>query len=223
MKLSQSTKDILSNFASINPSISVKKGNTVTTLAPDKTICAFVDVEEKFPTPFSIYDLSGFLNMLTLFSEPDLSFKDTFVEVAAGKSKCVYTYADDGIVQSIDKKVKFPPVDVEFKLPKEELNNLLKAAGTLNLNFINITKTKKSSDIIVSVVDPKNPSRNTFSVIVGEDDSNNEYSFLINREYLKVIKSNFTVSLSRQCISRWKSDEGIEYYIAVDKNSKFSE
>ena len=58
MKLSDSTLAVLKNFAGINNSILVKKGNQLRTISVAKNILAEAEIPEDFPRDVAIYDLS---------------------------------------------------------------------------------------------------------------------------------------------------------------------
>ena len=58
MKLSETTIDILSNFATINPNMLFKEGTTLSTISEAKNIMASATIEERIPREFGIYDLS---------------------------------------------------------------------------------------------------------------------------------------------------------------------
>ena len=71
MKLSDNTLTILKNFAGINNSILVKKGNKLRTISVAKNILAEAEITpEEFPRDFAIYDLNQFLNFLSLDKDP---------------------------------------------------------------------------------------------------------------------------------------------------------
>ena len=74
MNLSDNTLGILKNFAGINNSILVKKGNQLRTISVAKNILAEANITEEFPRDVAIYDLNQFLNGLGLHSDPDLDF-----------------------------------------------------------------------------------------------------------------------------------------------------
>lgn len=76
MKLSKNTINILRNFSGINTNLLLKPGNQLMTVAANKTAFASAEVEETFDTEFGIYDLSEFLGVLSVFSEPDLEFSE---------------------------------------------------------------------------------------------------------------------------------------------------
>ena len=64
MKLSDKTLVILKNFAGINNSILVKRGDNLRTISLAKNILAEANINEEFPRDFAIYDLNQFLKTL---------------------------------------------------------------------------------------------------------------------------------------------------------------
>ena len=81
MKLSNETVSVLKNFSTINQNLVIKSGSTITTMSAMKNIVAKADVKEDFPQDFAIYDLNEFLSVISLFTNPELEFKDDFVIV----------------------------------------------------------------------------------------------------------------------------------------------
>ena len=75
MKLSNETRDVLKNFASINSNLLVKPGKQIATMSAMRNIVALATIEETFETEFAIYDLNEFLAALSLFKKPVLDFK----------------------------------------------------------------------------------------------------------------------------------------------------
>ena len=59
MKLSNETLTVLKNFAGINQSILVRKGNKLRTISVMKNILAEAEITEEFPKDFGIYDLNN--------------------------------------------------------------------------------------------------------------------------------------------------------------------
>ena len=92
MKLSDSTLAVLKNFAGINNSILVKKGNQLRTISVAKNILAEAEIPEDFPRDVAIYDLNQFLNGLSLHQDPNLDFtEDAYISIEEGKSCLLYT------------------------------------------------------------------------------------------------------------------------------------
>ena len=98
MKLSDNTVALLKNFAGINNSILVKKGNRLRTISVAKNILAEADITEEFPRDFAIYDLNQFLNGLSLHQDPDLDFvEESYLSIKEGKRRVKYFFADPNV------------------------------------------------------------------------------------------------------------------------------
>ena len=74
MKISDTTKSVLKNFADINQNLLVQPGQELKTISTMKNILAKAKIEEEFTSEFGIYDLSEFLGVLSLFKRPTFSF-----------------------------------------------------------------------------------------------------------------------------------------------------
>ena len=87
MKLSNETREVLKNFASINSNLLVKAGNKIATMSAMRNIVALATIEETFEREFAIYDLNEFLAALSLFKKPVLDFKEKYMMIAEEGSK----------------------------------------------------------------------------------------------------------------------------------------
>ena len=114
MKLSDNTLALLKNFAGINNSILVKRGNQLRTISVAKNILAEADINEEFPRDFAIYDLNQFLNGIGLHQDPDLDFtEESYLSIKEGKRRVKYFYADPNVIISPpDKEIQLPSSDV---------------------------------------------------------------------------------------------------------------
>ena len=221
MKLSDSTLSILMNFAGINNSILVKKGNRLRTISVAKNILAEANLNEEFPSDFALYDLNQFLNVNnSLFRNPELDFTDKgYVVISEGKSKQTFFFADPNvIVTPPDKDITLPTEDVCFELSTEQLDKLLKAAAINQLpDFSAIGKNGK---VTLVVRDKKNDTSNNFNIVVGETES--EFSFNFKVENIKILPGTYEVVVSQKLLSRFTSkNHDLTYYIALEPDSTF--
>jgi hypothetical protein len=221
MKLSDSTLSILRNFAGINNSILVKKGNRLRTISVAKNILAEANLNEEFPSDFALYDLNQFLNVNnSLFRNPELDFTDKgYVVISEGKSKQTFFFADPNvIVTPSDKDITLPTEDVCFELSTEQLDKLLKAAAINQLpDFSAIGKDGK---VTLVVRDKKNDTSNNFNIVVGETES--EFSFNFKVENIKILPGTYDVVVSQKLLSRFTSkNHDLTYYIALEPDSTF--
>lgn len=217
MKIDTNTINVLKNFAKVNPSIVFPEGNVLKTMSPSKTIMAKSEVTTHFEKRFAIYNLDRFLSTLSLFNDPELTFKDKFVEISDVNSKIRYTYAEETtITKAPDKEIILPSIDVTFTLSNENLKSVEKGAGILQLPEIIVVGD--GSTISLQAADSKNPTSDVFSIEIGSTDK--VFKAIFKSENIKIIPGEYTVSISARGISHFVGKEA-EYWIAVEQSSTF--
>ena len=220
-KLTPQTLTILKNFSGINKNLLVRAGNSISTVSEAKNILGFATIDETIDQDFGIYDLNEFLSAYALLEDPTLTFDSSSVVLESGKSQVRYRFADESILTFPTKKINMPAVDLKVDISAEALNQIRKAASALGHAVASIKKV--NGGISLSVVDPKNATANTYSIVL-EDKTDNgaefDLQFLISS--LKVIPGDYTVEISSKLISHWThSTEPVEYYIALEKTSSY--
>lgn len=220
MKLSDTTLTVLKNFAGINNSILVKKGNKLRTISVAKNILAEADITEEFPREFAIYDLNQFLNGLGLHQDPDLDFKeDSHITIREGKRRVKYFFADPNVIVSPpDKEIQLPSSDVCFQLESVTLEKLLKAAAVYQLP--DLSAVGEAGVIRLVVRDKKNDTSNEYSIVVGETDQ--EFVFNFKVENIKIIPGAYDVVVSSKLLSQFTNSKyNLTYWIALEPDSSF--
>ena len=221
MKLSDKTLTILKNFAGINNSILVKKGNQLKTISVAKNILAEAQIDEEFSRDFAIYDLNQFLNGLGLHQDPDLDFSpDSYLTIREGKRRVKYFYADPAVIVSPpDKTISLPSEDVHFQIDSIALEKLLKAAAVYQLP--DLSAIGEAGVIKLVVRDKKNDTSNEFAIVVGETDK--EFAFNFKVENIKIIPGAYDVVVSSKLLSRFSNtNHNLKYYIALEPDSSFN-
>ena len=184
MKLSDKTLVILKNFAGINNSILVKRGDNLRTISLAKNILAEANINEEFPRDFAIYDLNQFLNGLGLHQDPELDFKeDSFLSIREGKRRVKYFFADPQVITAPpEKTLTLPTEDVCFQLDSVTLEKLLKAAAVYQLP--DLSAIGEAGVVKLVVRDKKNDTSNEFAIVVGE--TKDEFSLTLRLKILKL-------------------------------------
>lgn len=219
MQFDNNTLTILKNFASINPSILFKPGKYLSTISQTKTVFAKAKVDQEFEDTFAIYDLSKFLSTLSIFDDPELIVHDKSLEIKKDKRRINYVFADPSfIVKPPEKEIQLPEADVEFTITSEQYQELMKVLSILSLPEIAITGDGET--ITVRAIDSKNPTSDNYNVEVGETDKT--FNAIIRTENLKLLPGKYDVKISARGFSKWES-ETIEYFLAVESTSTFSE
>ena len=220
MNLSEKTLTILKNFAGINNSILVKKGNNLRTISVAKNILAEAEIVEDFSRDFAIYDLNQFLNGLGLHQDPDLDFKEeSYLTIREGKRRVKYFFADPNVIISPpEKEISLPTEDVHFQLDSVTLEKLLKAAAVYQLP--DLSAVGEAGVVKLVVRDKKNDTSNEFAIVVGETDK--EFVFNFKVENIKIIPGAYDVVVSQKLLSKFTNESlDLKYFIALEPDSTF--
>ena len=219
MKLSSQTINVLKNFSTINQNLVIKEGSSISTMSAMKNIIAKATVEETFPKEFAIYDLNEFLSVISLFSNPELDFKDNFVLITEeGSSKSsTYWYSDPSVVTSPSKEVTMPSAEIKFNLSSDTLSEVQKAAAVIGVPDMVLESGE------LRVTDKKNDTANSYSTqVVQSNDAAETYKFWFKVENLKLLPGSYDVQVSAKKISYFKnSNFDIEYFIALEPESSY--
>ena len=222
MKLSDSTLAVLKNFAGINNSILVKKGNQLRTISVAKNILAEAEIPEDFPRDVAIYDLNQFLNGLSLHQDPNLDFtEDSHITIKEGRRRVKYFYADPQvIIAPPEKEINLPTQEVCFQLESTALDKLVKAAAVYQLPDLSVIG--ENGEITMVVRDKKNDTSNEYAVNVGETDKQFEFNFKM--ENIKIIPGAYDVVISSKLLSEFTNTQyNLKYFIALEPDSTYNE
>ena len=224
MKISKETLEVLKNFSAINPNLVVNEGNKLSTIAEAKNIMASTTVTETFPKGFGIYDLNEFLSAHSLIEDADLEFGDNSVVMKSPTSSITYRYADKSILTSPEKGVNMPESEVNITITEDLISQIRKAGGALGHPVVSITAAEGDDNIYFEVKDPNNSSANTFQIKTGDYSGNAVFDFQFLIANLKLIPGDYKVCVSSKLISHWEciNNNSVEYWIALEKNSTFS-
>ena len=224
MKISNKTLDVLKNFAEINQSILINKGNKIKTVSTLKNILAHAEVEETFPIDFAIYQLTEFIGVLSTMNNPDLTFKDKYVTISSDSNESLkYFYADPSVVVTPDKDIEMPDEDVKFRLVKSQYDKVMKMANILQLNDVMVKGCSKSNKMYLTVANKQNDTSNDYSVELGEG-VNEKFKMYFKSENLKIVGGDYDVSISQKGISHFKNtNDSLEYWIALEPDSSYGD
>lgn len=219
MFISSETLSILKNFASINQNLLIKEGSSLRTLSSMKDLLGEATVTETFEREVPIYDLSQFLNCLSLVPGAEVNLLDDYIEITDGSNSINYRYADPSVIQTPpEKELTLPSEDVSFVLKQEDLETVKKAAAVLQIPDVSLTCDGEVIRLVVS--DKKNSGSNSYQIEVGPGEV--EFEFVFKVESLKIISGDYDVVVSEKMLSRFQHrSSNIVYFIAVDPSNSF--
>lgn len=214
MQISNDTLNVLKNFSSINPSVLFKPGQTLRTISPQKTVMAAATIGETVPSEAAVYDLSRFLATLGLFEKPEVEFGDSKFTISAGRSKLKYTYASPTmIITPPEKDINLPDPELTTVVPWKTIDSVIRAAGVLSLGEIAFVAS--GNEVTVSAIDSKNPTADSFDIVIKDDYNGAPFTMVIRTDNLKLMPADYEVSLSSKGMAHFKSDT-VQYWIAVE-------
>jgi hypothetical protein len=215
--ISQKTMMVLKNFATINGSILIRKGNILKTISIGENAVAQYSCAETFPQTFGIYDLNQFLSGLTLFPDPVLRFdNEHYVTISGGGRSAKYYFSSPEITLKAapEKDVAEFSSDMSFMISQEDILALQKASAVYGINDL---KFESIEDVIrLSLVDKEDETSNVFSIDL-PGDSTGTYEFFMKMENIRLLPGNYDVRISKHLITEWKHNAlDLKYYIALE-------
>jgi hypothetical protein len=214
MKFSTDTLSVLKNFSTINPSIVFKPGSVVRTISPQKTVMAAATIDETVETQAGVYDLSRFLSTLALFDNPDVVFGQDRFTIKGGRSELRYTYTSESLmVTPPEKDIVVPDPEVSVNIKWQDIESVRQAAGVLQLP--EIAFIGDGSTITMSAVDSKTSTADNYNTVVAEGVSTDPFNMIIKTDNLKLVPTDYEVTLSSKGMAHFKSDK-VQYWIAIE-------
>lgn len=209
--MEQKTIETLKAFALVNQGIIIREGNVLRTMAVTKNIFGTATVPDSFPKEFAIYNLNEFLSVLSIFKEPEIAYKEEYIEIKGGKTRIKYFYSSPSVVVSppVGKEIAAKDIQLEFDLKIADLQSLLKASGVL-----------KSTDLVISdkamSAITKNGGENSYDVPLEGVEGETTEKFSLKIDTLRgVIPNDYHVRVSSRVIFLDAPD--LSYIIALDK------
>ena len=214
MKFSTDTLSVLKNFSTINPSIVFKPGSVVRTISPQKTVMAAATIDETVETQAGVYDLSRFLSTLALFDNPDVDFGQDRFTIKGGRSELRYTYTSESLmVTPPEKDIVVPDPEVSVSIKWQDIENVLRAAGVLQLPEIAFIGDGNS--VTMSAVDSKTSTADNYNTVVAEGISTDPFNMIIKTDNLKLVPADYEVTLSSKGMAHFKSSK-VQYWVAIE-------
>ena len=220
MKFSKRTIEILNNFITINDSIIFKEGNTIATKAIQGNVIAKADIAETFEQDFAIYNLAEFLNVISLFDDPDIEFDGNMCTISEGAKRVIYAAGNKDIIKNKPPtKQSLPEWDLQFNLLNSDYKQIKKASAVLTQDMIAFMPNSKSELIARTFSDDvsNTATSNSFDTVISPDGTG-DFKAIFPDASLVVMDADYAVSISFKGISQFKSGD-ITYWIALHSDS----
>lgn len=217
MKISNETQSILKNFSDINKGILITPGNVLRTRTP--AVFAEAVIAEDFPVEVGIFDLKNFLNVISLFNDPDFEFGEDSLRIseADGRAETRYAYAGAGLVSlPLPKKKKELPAEViEFTLTEDQWTKLQKATSVFQKPEMKIASDGKV--VRIGTANHKHEQGNSFSMVLDAEPHGTTCNMIFSKEHLNLLKGSYS-GVVTPTYTMFKNTSGYEltYYIGAE-------
>lgn len=225
MKLSKNSVDILSNFATISNSVAFSQGNSQRVMSNGKTLLAEATFDETFPNDFAIYDLGQLLSVISLFSEPAITFNEKNLVVTDEKEsshKITYRYCNPALIPNVvpkDKNITFPEAIEQFTLSADVFSKILKSVSILGATFIAFVGD--GSTVKIKTFDPKDVEASAAEFTIGE--TTKDFQLNLDVENLRMMPDDYTVKIAANRLVLFESSSmNLKYMFPGNKDSKIS-
>lgn len=221
MKLSPNTLNVLKNFSSINNSIVLRPGKIQKTVSPQKSIVAQAELEEDFPYEFGIFDLSNFINNVTMESSSDLEFNQEYVEIKTNRFNFFYfASAPNLILSPPEKELTIDNPDASFDLTKDNLDILMKLSAMNSLP--NISIISQNSELSVRVhnkIEEKTNKKSAYGkYVLSPKTDYSDFEVTFKTENLKMIPMDYSVRINFQGFAIFENTAAkLKYIVAIQK------
>ena len=113
-----------------------------------------------------------------------------------------------------------PESVVDFELTNDNFSEVQRAASVLQLPDIAVKSS--NDDIELVALDKSDSTTNTFSITVGKNKNDADFSFYFKAENLKMISGDYNVNITDKIVSQFTNNNlDLNYWIALESDSTY--
>lgn len=211
---SERTKQILSNFSKISPSIFLHEGNILRTLDSTGGVMAKAVIEEDIPVNFPVGNLKGLLQTINLatFKNSKIEMDEDKMTLIAGNSTLDYYATDEDSVESIEDDVE-PEYDINFTfdIDNETFCDFKSAAKGMGLPYVKIEGKDK---VTMKAFNPDLPTSTVFTITLADSFDGTPFEVEMKLANMQsIIDGNYTVKVCEE--------DGYNIFTAIDGNLEY--
>lgn len=222
LKFSQSSLEILQNFATINKSILFLEGKKQKLLSPTGGLYAEAEIDEEIPKQFGIYDLNKFLGIFSLFDTPNVEFSDSQVFLKEGSHDATFKFCNPILIKHppLDKDVQPGEILMQISMDKELLKTVIKANSIYNQDSLSFEGDGEK--MIVRTMDTKESDSDGAMYELGP--TTKKFRYVLSALNLPMIADDYDVHFTdKMYVCFISKTRKLRYYIPAVKKPSFIE
>lgn len=232
VKLSDTTRAIMKNFAGISQSFLLETNKELRVSDADTGTCfARADIEEQFPMEFAIADINQLLNILSLSSMKDCSIE--FVPdneatneprhmVIKGGKTSVRFFSSSAVTVDLPNKeegeepqINDADVVFEAEIPGQVWVDFVRACKTLGLSHCSFLVQDKKSYLVGS--DPTIDNSDDYVVDLGETEREDVTVPVLIKACKFIESESYTIKAQRLFINANTKGNAVSYFISAEQ------
>lgn len=220
MKIDPYTISVLENFASINPAVWINEGNILETVSPSKSVIARATVETTFPKSFGLYRVAQLINVLSMYSDADVTFENTYLTVSSGMRSTKLSYGDPKLCEpcQVPAGYKFPSSNIKASISGVVIKDLSKAARTLSVE--DYTLQGDGERLLAVATSNSKPGSNFHTVQLGH--TTNTFKAIMKHSNVTLLPEDYEVEIIAGDLPSIKfASSRVQYIVALDESSEF--
>ena len=221
--ISKSTLAILKNFSSLNSNILVKPGNVLRTITVAKTGYAEAKVSETFDREFGIFDLTKFLGVVSVCTNPTFEFGDKSVNIHSSNGSLIeYYYSEPRLLTVPTKNVSMPKVTGTTNISQEIFEEINRISSVLQVEDLSFVTT--DDGIVARVSDINDPSGNSYEINLGGEPNGHSFELNFKIPNLRILPGNYKVSFSEARMAVFQNENiDLTYWFGSESSSTYDE
>lgn len=216
LKLSERTLQLLANFETICPSVTLEPGKKLRTVNDASTVIAVADIDEDFQFEFPILDLTKLLAIQRLpsFKEGNIEMHQDHVLLKGNNSKLQFWRSAKELTVIPQSEISLMSVDFEANVTPEQMKELTRACSTLGHKTVRLVATGGKTSLVGTTTTIDNS--NNYTVELGETDKG-DFTMPVDVVNLKMIEGNYVIRacIDMQVVNFQSADGTINYFVGM--------
>ena len=163
------------------------------------SVYAEADIQDVIDIDAAIYDLPAFLSILSLVGEDaevTVSKDQTSLVIKTQRSTVMWPLADESTIAFPTKPIPFPVAKLTVELRGDDMQQMMRVANGLKIDTFTISSDGERVKIsgYNAVVD-SSLTKVLYSLDLGPNPEQKEFKFVLNKDNLKLIQSDYKVLL----------------------------
>lgn len=214
--------DIIKNFSDISPAM-VFTSDKIRIINQSNSIFANYEWGEKLPVEkFGIYNVKEFVQIISLFEDPDVEITEKEIYITENNRKSNYFSTDPKLIKYDEREIKEDKLgkpSVGFKLSKQLHKKMKEVIGVIQARHLIFSIDGEELKIMLKDKDNSSASGYEIKIPKGEFAGSFDGEVLFYADDFMLFEGDYLVSIYAKKIFKFEEKEKkLVYFIAIKKS-----